>query len=297
MAKLLADLTAADLTAAPVWRYESGSGAETIVVAEEQDSLSRSDEEIFLAATEFLLPDSSRWFGFCFPADEAGLEYLQPVIVTPAGHVRFWFEGAVAPEFLSSQWNILGARDGDEEVFPVRFRCLVPVDGQVVTGVISGVETPSGIVHAYVGARVAGASEARSQKPGSVPLRDSVPGGRESRARGLFATPAGLLQKRTTPRRLVEMAVDFEHEGTRGTGMTVNASSSGLFVRSLRPPEAGPTLNLTVRLPGGQVLHLKGRVVRSAADSVRSRSPGFGLALTSKPDEYDEFLTRLFDKF
>jgi len=291
--KRLDSLTVEDLTAAPVWRYETGSGAETVVVAEARDSLSRSDEEIFLAATEFLLPDSSRFFGFCFPADDAGLEYLQPVIVTPASHVRFWFEGAVAPEFLSSQWNALGKRD--EEVFPVRLRSLVPVDGGVVTAVISGVETPAGVLPAQVGGSAEGVSGAWSETPGSVRLRSPLSGGRESRARRLFATHAGLLRKRTAPRRQVEMTVDFDQEGAQGTGVTGDISGSGLFVRASRPPSVGPALNLTLSLPGGRKLHLKGRVVRSAAATAQARSFGFGLRLTDKPEEYDDFLARLFE--
>src|SRR5262249_30706952 len=154
--KRLGSLTLEDLAASPVWRYESGEGAETVVVAEKRDALSRFDEEIFLAASEFDLPDSSRFMGFCFPADDAGLEYLQPVIVTPAGHIRFWFEGAVAPEFLSCQWRVLGKRD--EEVFPVRVRCLVPVDGAMVTAVISAVETPAGVLSALPGVPAAAVS-------------------------------------------------------------------------------------------------------------------------------------------
>jgi hypothetical protein len=38
-----------------------------------------------------------------------------------------------------------------------------------------------------------------------------------------------------------------------------------------------------------------GRVVRSAAESDRSQSPGFALALTEKPAEYDEFFSQLLD--
>jgi hypothetical protein len=54
----------------------------------------------------------------------------------------------------------------------------------------------------------------------------------------------------------------------------------------------GPALKLTLHLPGGRELHLEGRVVRSALTSDRSRT-GFGLALTARTDEYDQFLARL----
>jgi len=87
--KRLFDLTVEDLTATPVWRYEGGDGAGAVVAPESRDSLTQADEEIYLACTEFQLADSSRYLGLCFPVDAASLEHLQPVIMTPAGHVRF----------------------------------------------------------------------------------------------------------------------------------------------------------------------------------------------------------------
>src|SRR5262249_34363785 len=81
--KRLTDLTIGDLTAPPVWRYEGGSGAEAIVSPSGRTSLSEEDDEVFLAATEFHLADSTRHLGFCFPADDSGIDYLQPVIVAP----------------------------------------------------------------------------------------------------------------------------------------------------------------------------------------------------------------------
>src|SRR5438876_11604130 len=106
--KRLVDLTVGDLTASPVWRYEGGSGEDALVVAEDRASLSRQDEEILLAATEFVLTDSSEHLGFCFPVDGESIDYLQPVIVAPAMHVRFWFRGSVTPELPAAQWTARG---------------------------------------------------------------------------------------------------------------------------------------------------------------------------------------------
>ena len=123
----LGELTAEDLTANPVWRYEGGSGAEALVAPVDRPSLSQSDDEIFLAATDFELADGSRQFGICFPADDSGIDYLQPVIVSGSSHVCFWFEERVSPAALSGQWSALGKQAAD--IFPVAFQCRVPVDG------------------------------------------------------------------------------------------------------------------------------------------------------------------------
>ena len=135
--KRLNALTVEDLAANPVWRYEGGSGEEALVAPTDRKSLSQTDDEIFLAATDFELFDASRQFGFCFPADDSGIDYLQPVIVIGSRQVSFWFDAPVARETLASQWNALGRDPG--AIFPIAFRCLVPVDGRTVVGRITGV--------------------------------------------------------------------------------------------------------------------------------------------------------------
>ncbi len=278
--KLLADLTIEDLAAAPVWRYEGGTGAEAIVDAVERNSLSEADEDVFLAATDFFLPDSSQYFGFCFPADAAGIEYLQPVIVTPAGQVRFWFDRAVAPETLATQWGVLGRRP--EEVFPVRFRCRVAVDGRKVAGVIPHIETSEDVVSRS--GEAASAPDTRARGTG-VPSAEPRP----AKVRPFPAVQSG---QRTAFRHRVEMVVEFEQGGSHGAGVAGNVSRTGMFVSSTQPANIGPALKLTLHLPGGRELHLEGRVVRNAEASDLSRT-GFALALTGKSDEYDQLLARL----
>lgn len=283
--KRLADLTIEDLTASPVWRYEGGSGADALVEAEDRASLSQRDEEILLAATEYVLTDSSEHLGFCFPVDGEGLDYLQPVIVAPGMHVRFWFDGAVAPGVLATQWKALGKEE--TEIFPVRFRCRVPVDGRTVAGVIPRVATPASVATTHRNPQES-PGESRSRGADGSGSRAS-----SDRTRRLLESRAGIPEKRRAPRHRVEMLVEFELLGSWGRGVTGEISQSGMFVRSSRIPSVGPAVNLTVHLPGGRELLLKGRVVPSSNGGGPARPGGFGLRLTEKPDEYDTFLTRL----
>jgi hypothetical protein len=282
--KRLFDLTVEDLTASPVWRYEGGSGVEAVVEPEDRTSLTQADDEVFLAATEFLLPDSSARLGFCFPVDDAGIDYLQPVIITPSGHVRFWFEGAVGPGVLASQWSALGKKE--DEVFPLTFRCLVPVDGRTVTGVIRSVETSAGVAPVP-------SSGSSGEEPGQPEEKDL--GGRSARVRRLFMAGAGVAEKRTAARRRAEMLVEFREGDSLGAGVTSELSRRGMFIRSAQPPRFGPALSLTMHLPGGRTVLLKGRVVRPSAEAGVPRPDGFALELTEKTAEYDAFLTRLLD--
>jgi hypothetical protein len=286
--KRLADLSVEDLVASPVWRYEGGSGANATVVSSKRVSLSQTDDEIFLAATEFELFDSSQHFGFCFPADDSGIDYLQPVILCPSGQVSFWFEGPVAPQVLSSQWRALGKEPRD--IFPVAYRCLVPVDGRTVSGRIEGVVSSRDLT---------------SGSPTPMILEETLATGRGPRGAACIPTArpvqarrdTGPIEKRTARRREAEMKVEFTQDAFLGTGITGNVSPRGMFVRSTRIPGTGPMLRLKVKLPEGRTLVLTGRVVRgSAAISSAGTSPGFGLRLAEESPEYEDLVSWLRDK-
>ena len=292
----LVDLTIEDLSTTPVWRYEGGSGAEAVVVPTGRSSLSGEDDEVCLAATEFTLCDSSRYLGFCFPVDDSGLDYLQPVILTRAGQVSFWFDGPIAQEVLAAQWNALGKRP--EEVFPVQFRCLVPVAGRTVTGVIPHVESSAETFCSGNAGPVPEAARANGSQTNPVPrTARSIRGGRPTPARAFSSAGPGMRHRKARPpRHHVEMMVEFEHGDSRGTGVTRDISSGGMFVAASPLPNVGPSLQLTVHLPNGRRLELKGKVVRSASQAGFSPAPappGFGVRLTDQPPEYDELLSRL----
>ncbi len=302
--KQLVELTIADLAAAAVWRYEGGTGDDALVSPAERVSLGSADEEVFLAATEFTLHDGSRHPGFCFPVDDTGVDYLQPVIVTEAGQVRFWFEGPVPAESLERQWTLLG-RD-PRAIFPVSFRCLVPVDGRDVTGVISRVEH-SPDVAASPGP--AGAPGSDRETEGDLdPPRSIATGVRRANGSFLLARPFRARQsppapepgeKRRGPRHPVEMTVDFSHDSAQGTGVISNLSRGGMFVRSPRVPNTGPHLRLTVHLPDGRTLLLKGKVVRSAAIPEPSQNlpaSGFGVRLAADSPDYAKLFSHIQNK-
>lgn len=275
----LADLTLEDLHASPVWRYEGGAGTEALVEPAKRDSLSRWDDEIFLAATAFELFDASRHEGFCFPADDSGLDYLQPAIVTASGHVAFWFEEIREPEAIERQWKALGK--GPEQVFPVTFRCLVPVDGREVGGRIERIELPR---------HEAAPAEERG---GPTELEDRATGAPTARP---VASRRGRSDQRTSRRRKAEIPVEFAQGPFQGTGVTGDVSRRGMFVRSPHIPGTGPLLRLTVNLPQGRKLVLRGRVVRSARGTPPAASHGFGLRLVEEWPGFEELFPKRGDK-
>jgi hypothetical protein len=132
--KHLHDLTPADLERAAVWHYQGESDDVAHVRATARAELTNADEDLFIARTQFILANGSHHIGFCTPDAGGELGDLQPVIVTADGPVYFCFDAPPSQETLDAQWSRLGA--GHEQIFPVHFRCTVPLDGELVTGTI-----------------------------------------------------------------------------------------------------------------------------------------------------------------
>lgn len=132
--KRLHDLAPADLRRCAVWRYEGDLDDVAVVHATDRKELKHPSKDVFIAQTQFVLANGAQHIGFCSPVEEGELDALQPVIVTGRGHVYFWFDVPPSRETLQRQWQLLGV--GREEIFPVHFRCTVPVNGRYITGVI-----------------------------------------------------------------------------------------------------------------------------------------------------------------
>lgn len=131
--KKLRALTPADLDRSAVWLYEGDNDEVALVHATslreiEVASLSRP----LIARTQFTLGDGSHHVGYCSPCKGDDLFALQPVIVASGGPVFFSFDQPPSREFLTEQWKRLGV--SAEDVFPVHFRCTVPVEGEFVIG-------------------------------------------------------------------------------------------------------------------------------------------------------------------
>jgi len=135
--KKLGDLTNDDLRGCPIWRYE-GDSDYTALVSPSAD-FTEPDQCAYIARTRFELADGSEWWGYCSPTDDSGLDYLQPVIITPDGVVRFWYDKLPTdhPE-PARACRLLGRLP--EQIFPVRFQCAVPFKGQRVAGELTRID-------------------------------------------------------------------------------------------------------------------------------------------------------------
>jgi hypothetical protein len=136
--KRIADLTPSDLGRVAVWHYLGEHDDVALLRATDRTELTEDDEEIFIARTQFHLASGAQYLGFCSPSDDAALGSLQPVIVTPDGPVFFYFDQPPSSETLDRQWSRLGA--SADAIFPIHFRCTVPLDGNFITGTIAATD-------------------------------------------------------------------------------------------------------------------------------------------------------------
>lgn len=154
--KQINELTPADLEACPIWEF---TGVEKATRPNEGQVRPRPDLELddsqvefelVAVRTKFHLADGTTLPGYCVPTsrlpeDPHFLGYLQPAIVSDAGHVPFWLSLDQPPrrQDIDAYYGILGR--GADGVFPVAFEVDVPVAADEVTsGVIRGF---SGLVY------------------------------------------------------------------------------------------------------------------------------------------------------
>lgn len=92
---------------------------------------------MFAVRTRFTLAEGTEHTGYSTPVPqcEAAIPLMQPTIVTNKGQVPFWL-GDYPPGFdeLQQMLALLGERDP----FPIRFACMVPMQGGPVLGRIEG---------------------------------------------------------------------------------------------------------------------------------------------------------------
>jgi hypothetical protein len=150
--KQVYDLTPEDLDAHPAWQFaldeEGQEGQDEATVRPVEGPLDPS-EGMCIAKAEFTLNDGCTFVGFLTPSVQGlpklfqyegddGSSVSQPSIVTPHGHVPFWY-GVLkpSPQVLADAYRILGARSA-LQVFPTRYRTVAEITTGEVTGEIRG---------------------------------------------------------------------------------------------------------------------------------------------------------------
>jgi PilZ domain len=97
-------------------------------------------------------------------------------------------------------------------------------------------------------------------------------------------------ENRQFPRYQKAVVVDFTSEQSRMTGLTRDVSLEGMFIRTMRPPDEGRPIRVTLRFSNRE-LTVPGVVVRTfhASPLDRDSPSGFALAVRNG-DSYKNFV-------
>lgn len=139
--KQLPDLRASDLERFPVWEQaldeEGFPGQDEETVKPRPDLVEVNPSEgSFIVRAEFIARDGSRFDGYAWPQLDSAFS-VQPTLVTENGQVNLWY-GSFVPEAqrLDKEYALLGKTRN--ELFPIRFRSVVPVRGVRLEGEVPG---------------------------------------------------------------------------------------------------------------------------------------------------------------
>jgi len=140
--KQVVDLRSSDLERYAIWEFaldeegEEGQDEETV---KPRPDLEVADPRngLFVVRAGLTAADGTPFAGFVTPNDDLHIRFVQPTIVTDAGHVRFWF-GIVTPSraTLDESYRALGKTA--DELFPLRYRARVDCAGADPAGELPG---------------------------------------------------------------------------------------------------------------------------------------------------------------
>lgn len=109
---------------------------------------------------------------------------------------------------------------------------------------------------------------------GMTVLPPPLPGGRRS-----LEPPAGLAERRKTPRAFLETEITFESTDNFYTGFTEDISEGGLFLVTYDLRPIGTEVEIELSLPTGHIVRALSTVrwVRDPRDDMPDAPPGMGL--------------------
>ena len=139
--KQLPALRPGDLERFPIWEQaldEVGVPGQDEETVKPRPDLAEADpiDGMFIVRAEFTARDGSRFDGYVSPQLHSTFR-VQPTLVTDDGQVNLWY-GSFVPEAEQLARDYALLRKTSDELFPMRFRALVPARGVPLEGDVPG---------------------------------------------------------------------------------------------------------------------------------------------------------------
>jgi hypothetical protein len=139
--KQVGELTVADLERYAVWEFaidEEGFPGQDEETVKPRPELERADpnEGIFVVRAQLVARDGTEFDGHVTASEEPELGYVQPTVITPDGHVSFWF-GIREPSAEDIKRAYRNLDLPKERLFPLRYQSVVDA-GAASEGEVAG---------------------------------------------------------------------------------------------------------------------------------------------------------------
>jgi hypothetical protein len=139
--KQITELAIADLQRYPIWEFaidEEGEPGQDEETVKPRPDLRRADPDggIFVVRSRFVARDGTRFDGFVTASGDADLGSVQPTVITPAGHVYFWF-GIREPSARTIEDSYRKLQTPRDHLFPLAYESDLDA-GAATKGEISG---------------------------------------------------------------------------------------------------------------------------------------------------------------
>ncbi len=140
--KQVYDLTADDFRRYPLGEFcldEEGMPGQDEATVKPSDDLGvpAYSPGAYVVATDFVLADGSSMEGYIYSGEPEDFGCITPCIFLEEGRVGFWFRRRTpTANQIGSVYERIGKKP--HELFPIRFRTRVPINGDLMNGSING---------------------------------------------------------------------------------------------------------------------------------------------------------------
>ncbi len=140
--KQVYDLTAEDFRLYPLWEFCSD---EEGLAGQDEATVKPSDDHgvpayspgAYVVATDFVFADGSAMEGYIYSGKPEDFGCITPIVFLKEERISFWF-GRRPPssQEIAAIYKLLDRNAS--EIFPIRFRTRVPINGDLMDGSLNG---------------------------------------------------------------------------------------------------------------------------------------------------------------
>jgi len=129
------ELTLREIQEKPIWKSDYDHAVCPTDLTTHPDP--NIDQATYIVLTTFTLNDGTVMTGYCSPADDSGIDYIQPVIIIDGSHVQLWDEeNARETDKLLIAKKLFRSVD---QIFPLKYSSNILCEGRHLEEIIRAI--------------------------------------------------------------------------------------------------------------------------------------------------------------